>query len=166
MDNVILKTKIDVYQDQLKKNKKVRIKVTGNSMLPFLKNGEVIVVEPVTVKNLFPGDVALTYIQGSVFCHRVFKNNGRVFQTKGDALTLLDPPATEENLIGKATARVVGLRNMKLARITGFLISRMSIIAAYVYIPLRFIKRIFKKVIIGEVIRDENTHPKQGQRDK
>ncbi len=73
-------------------------------MLPFLRDGDLLLVGPVVSSEIFVGDV-LCYEKspGRLFLHRVIKRTGEQFVTKGDALDFADVVLQGE-ILGKVIA--------------------------------------------------------------
>ena len=73
-------------------------------MLPFLRDGDLLLVSPVASSEILVGDV-LCYEKppGRLFLHRVIKRTGEQFVTKGDALDFTDVIFLEE-ILGKVVA--------------------------------------------------------------
>ncbi len=73
-------------------------------MLPFLRDGDLLLVSPVASSEIVVGDV-LCYEKspGRLFLHRVIKRRGEQFVTKGDALDFTDVIVWEE-VLGKVIA--------------------------------------------------------------
>jgi len=71
--------------DLLLKSGKVRLRITSRSMVPTLRAGDEIAVEPVPFEALRTGDVILFELMGQLICHRLVEvSNGRLL-TRGDA---------------------------------------------------------------------------------
>ncbi|MFH1459657.1 MAG: nucleotidyltransferase family protein [Candidatus Omnitrophota bacterium] len=145
-EKLVLENKINIYNEQLEKNKKLEIKMIGNSMLPFLKNGQVVLIKPAQITDVKTGDIVLTCFENRLLCHRVFKKNKYSFRTKADAFLKLDPIMTKANLMGKVVAYKFGENYIRVdknfSRLLGIIISRFSLFMAYFYPVLRFIKRM------------------------
>jgi len=64
----------------------VRVKVSGSSMLPLIRNGDYVVVRSVCEKELKIGDIlAYTYSKDSpVICHRLVRSEKSYLIAKGD----------------------------------------------------------------------------------
>ena len=84
---------------------KVRFRVTGRSMVPFLDGGEFVTVEKIRTRDLVPGDLVLMNDQSTVMVHRLIDkkqvHNSWRFVTKGDGVSRYDLPVTGENILGK-----------------------------------------------------------------
>jgi len=83
-------------------------------MLPFLRDGDVLVVRPVTAAEVRIGDV-ICYEppSGGFVLHRVIARDDRGFVTRGDALTYVEV-VPDAALLGVATARERGGRRVAL----------------------------------------------------
>lgn len=83
-----------------------RLRVWGNSMSPTIKNGDVVVVQPVSPDTLRQGDIVIYRRTGGHTAHRLvaWKNGRRLLLTRGDALPHVDPPFTPEQVIGRVVA--------------------------------------------------------------
>lgn len=80
-------------RDTLVEGKKVRIRVQGNSMLPFFRSDAAIVLRPVRPDDIRRGSVVLAEIpQGTFVVHRIL-------HAEGDRITLMG----DGNLIGTET---------------------------------------------------------------
>jgi signal peptidase I len=84
------------------------VKVSGCSMLPFLRNGDMVVVGPCR-GSVTTGDIVVFFMQEVLLIHRVVRTKrtreGPVFRTKGDFALSLDPVHLREaDLVGKAVA--------------------------------------------------------------
>ena len=80
----------------------VRLQVTGRSMEPFLRGGEVLIIEPVEGRRLGVGDIVLFKdVHEHWIIHRVVRMRGGLIQTQGDALNEPDAPVEIARLMGK-----------------------------------------------------------------
>ena len=99
--------KIGLFKDCLNRGLDLRVRVTGKSMSPFLRGGEVLTIKRVPARSLREGDLILFLSgDGSPVLHRVITSgnigdNSRTFHTKGDALYGFDEPVHEEAVLGK-----------------------------------------------------------------
>jgi hypothetical protein len=86
------------------------VRVTGRSMAPCLRDGDVVTLQPVAASKVRPGDLVLFQPDaGAPMLHRVIRRSrsrdGRLlFRTMGDALCTLDHPFSEDALLGVAVA--------------------------------------------------------------
>jgi len=80
----------------------VRIRVTGRSMEPTIRDGDILVIVPAS-GSIRWGDVALCRrgdASGECFIHRIVWRGSDCVRTKGDALRGLDPPVRTDGVIG------------------------------------------------------------------
>ena len=96
-----------LFEDVLNKGPSLRVKVTGMSMRPFLRGGEIVTIRKVPHFSLKTGDLIL-FKDSRDFpvIHRIIKKkkssgNKKTFQTKGDAVILSDEPVTYSQILGK-----------------------------------------------------------------
>jgi signal peptidase I len=98
-----------LFADILDKGLDLRLKVTGQSMLPFIRSGEIVTLKKVPCSTLRCWDIVLYMnISGSLILHRIVMKdtmqNGEIsFVTRGDALIQKDTPVTEHQILGKAS---------------------------------------------------------------
>jgi len=94
-----------VVEELLEKKIRVRFRVTGRSMAPFLQGGEVVTVVKSKKRDLAPGDLVMVKLQDTVMVHRLMKkkqtSSGWTYVTKGDGNNCYDVPVREENVLGK-----------------------------------------------------------------
>ena len=98
-----------LFADILDKGHDLRLKVTGQSMFPFIMSGEIVTLKKVPCSTLRCWDIIL-YVDfsGSLILHRIVKKetlqNGDIsFVTRGDALIQKDKPVSEHQILGKAS---------------------------------------------------------------
>jgi signal peptidase I len=92
MNDIIKKAVFCTIQRNLKSNKMFLLKISGTSMLPFLKEGESVMVDPSTTNIKF-GDLVLIKWGDMFVVHRLL--NKKTFLTKGDNLLFCDPMQKE-----------------------------------------------------------------------
>ena len=95
----------DLMQSLLHQGITVRIQVSGNSMQPFLKGGEIVEIAPLDAEYPKIGDIVLFRDQhGNPLLHRLIRrryHNGVLhLQTKGDACTGFDRFIPAEQVFG------------------------------------------------------------------
>ncbi len=96
-----------LFEKVLEKGADLRVRVTGGSMRPSLKGGEVLLIKKVPCSGLRRGDILFYRDRsGSPVLHRIVgkktDNSGsHIFLTKGDALPACDGPVTESQVLGK-----------------------------------------------------------------
>lgn len=98
---------VKLLEDILSSGSSLRIKVTGGSMYPFLKGGEILTIRKVPIASLRRGDlIFFKDSHGYPVLHRLIRKTRSdskfVFRTKGDALVGFDEPVSHEDVLGKA----------------------------------------------------------------
>jgi signal peptidase I len=91
--------------DSLREHGRVRARVSGGSMLPVLRPGDLVELQCVSSSPAEPGDVVLVRQHGQLVVHRLLAANDNGLLTRGDALPHLDPAVGTDDVL----ARVVGL---------------------------------------------------------
>lgn len=99
---------IGFFEAVLKTGADMRVRVTGRSMSPFLKGGEILTVSQVPCHALRRGDIILFRNQHEhPVLHRIIRkedasgNNSICFLTKGDAVSTFDDPVNHDRVLGK-----------------------------------------------------------------
>jgi hypothetical protein len=84
----------------------VHLRVTGTSMLPAVRSGDILCVRPSVTAEF--GEIVLFARDGRFFAHRVIarhdSNDGLQLLTRGDALATTDMPVRVVELLGTVTA--------------------------------------------------------------
>jgi signal peptidase I len=112
----------------------LRFRTLGTSMVPSLWPGDVVAIDSRPAADLAVGDIVLVCRDERFFLHRLIEvrdaDNELCFITRGDALTVTDPPVRECQILGALrhierncrlvqTARGRSLLNRCMARILG-----------------------------------------------
>jgi signal peptidase I len=93
-----------LVQSSLEKGAIVRLRINGESMRPWLRKGDMVLLRRESVSKLVPGDI-LTFLQnGDLVTHRLLAVRGDRWYLKGDATYTLDEPITEEAILGRVEA--------------------------------------------------------------
>src|SRR4030042_4909469 len=106
-DNSFGTRNFSIFEDILNDGLNLRVKVTGRSMAPFLKGGEILTIKKVPCHLLHRGDLIFfknrynSHTIHRIIKKRLAKNGMTIFQTKGDALIAFDAPVHETEVIGK-----------------------------------------------------------------
>jgi hypothetical protein len=85
----------------------LRLQVTGQSMLPSIWPGDILLIERCAFGEIFTGDIVLCAREGRLFAHRVasadvdFESSRLV--TQGDALPSPDAPVSAKEVLGKVS---------------------------------------------------------------
>ncbi len=119
--NVSSRDLMPVVKDALQRGQNVRLTVSGSSMLPFLRNGDVVEIEPVT--EVLLGDMVLVQTNSNdgaecYVLHRIVEklnNSSQVF-IRGDAQAFSEGPFTKNEVLGKANIAWRNGKPLKLDR--------------------------------------------------
>jgi len=91
--------------ESLRRGNTLRLRARGGSMLPFLLDGDIVVVRPAAAAGVRIGDVICYEPPAGGLClHRVIGREERGFVTRGDALAYLDT-VPDVALLGVVIAR-------------------------------------------------------------
>lgn len=104
----------DLGSELLKRGEPLRIKARGGSMIPFIWDGDVVLVSPAGAAEIRVGDV-ICYepAPGRLLLHRVVRLSEDEFVAKGDALSFTER-VPQEQVLGKAVAIERGGRLKRL----------------------------------------------------
>jgi phage repressor protein C with HTH and peptisase S24 domain len=83
----------------------VKVEVTGHSMLPFIRSGDVLTLVPLGVRELSPGDVLAAATARGLIVHRLVGRSAAEFRLRGDCGEIQDDPLTAGDIVG-VVARV------------------------------------------------------------
>jgi len=135
---------MNFFADMLRDGFDVRLRVTGQSMSPFLKSGSYVTLTPVRADALRPGDIVFfRSMDGTFMLHRLIAIRKGRFITKGDALNAPDAPVDGKDCLGK----VVRAENPGTGSAAGFDMERPGmrirsyLIAMYFRLKVALIRR-------------------------
>jgi len=97
---------LELSQELLEKGGLLRFQAHGRSMYPFIKDGDIILVEPRNGDSVGIGDIIFyRRLDGSLAAHRLIKKIGTkdrtILFTKGDSLKYIDSPVTCGQVMGR-----------------------------------------------------------------
>jgi signal peptidase I len=101
--------KCELAGEVLRSSGKLRLQVTGWSMLPSVLPGDTLVVEHATGDCIANGDIVLFEREKRIFAHRVIsrfivpRSKTLKILTRGDSMARPDPPVSENELLGKVS---------------------------------------------------------------
>jgi len=126
---------IILAEELLDEGLSIKTIVGGNSMFPFLRNGNTVIIKKVPIPYLKTGDIIVFKSNNKLVAHRIIfkrkqKSDFKIF-TKGDARLLFDKPLTAKNYIGR-----VNPATAKKTEILNFIIAMVSIISIPFFIFL------------------------------
>jgi signal peptidase I len=154
--NVLLKnySEIALFEDILEKGLSLRVRVTGRSMAPFLRGGEILTIKKEPQNALRKGDlIFFKNGQGTPLLHRIVKkrksfNEKITFRTKGDAFMAFDEPVKYHRVLGKViriekTSSETGSKEINMEslkwRMINAVIAWMSLFKSYFHYVLSFL---------------------------
>jgi hypothetical protein len=85
----------------LDRGQRVRMTVSGSSMMPFLRDSDIVELEPASQLRL--GDMVLVRAGERYVLHRLVCIKGASFFLRGDAQLWCEGPFTAENVLGRVT---------------------------------------------------------------
>lgn len=95
----------------------VRLRVTGTSMVPAVRPGDLLSIRRVDLGEASSGDVVLVMRGDRLFAHRVVARGGSsrdaYLLTRGDRLLKNDPPVFRSHLLGRVTSIERGGRQVR-----------------------------------------------------
>ena len=94
---------IELATESLQRAGRLRVRVTGASMLPCIRPGDILDVRAAEAGAVGPGSVVLFSRDGRFFAHRVARREGEHLVTRGDALGGDDAAIAPAELLGEVT---------------------------------------------------------------
>jgi signal peptidase len=99
--------KCELAGEVLRSTGKLRLRVTGWSMLPAVWPGDTLVVESAASDAVAEGDIVLFGRDRRLFAHRVVTRSENTYEsrllTRGDSMLRPDPPVTDDELLGRVS---------------------------------------------------------------
>lgn len=138
--------KCEMAGEVLRTTGRLRLQVTGWSMLPSVWPGDVLIVERVSNDEVEAGDIVLFMKTRRLVAHRVVSRNSEVV-TRGDANRVADAPVGERELLGKVSyilrngRRIEPRKNPRFSERTIAAFVKHSTTAARVVVGLRELGR-------------------------
>ncbi len=131
-------------------NGTVHLRVSGSSMLPWVRPGDLLQILHTDPKRTCPGEIILFTRDGRLFVHRVIRKDQRpdwpLVVTKGDALPHADAPLSGPEFLGRVISIDRGGRRIDLQAPTqialGRLLSRLSVSSRFWFPVARSAKRL------------------------
>jgi signal peptidase I len=96
---------VELLRELLAKGKLVKFRAKGFSMTPFIKDGDVVAVSPLSGRRPGLGDVAVfTHPRTKkLIVHRIVGKSGATYLARGDSNSQTDGWVPGENLLGRVT---------------------------------------------------------------
>jgi hypothetical protein len=100
--DIIDSSKMDFFSNLLRDGYDLRLRVTGNSMKPFLKTGSYVTLSRIPADELRLGDIIFFKSEDDTFkLHRLIGIGKKYFVAKGDAFNLPDSKIDWNQYLGK-----------------------------------------------------------------
>lgn len=132
-------------ESELAAGRSVIIKVKGNSMYPFLRNGiDSVKIEPVN-QPLGNNDVVIFYYNGRHILHRIIKIEGEKYTMQGDGILITTETCTRKDIIGIVTHIRRG--NGKMIPVTSFRWRTLSSIWQSLRFARRYMLAILRRML-------------------
>lgn len=100
---------IELAAESLRLVGRLRLRVTGASMLPAIRPGDILEVRERRAAGVRAGSVVLFERDGRLFAHRVVRREGVRLVTRGDALEHEDAAIGDAELLGEIVGVERGL---------------------------------------------------------
>ncbi|MBI2859302.1 MAG: signal peptidase I [Chloroflexi bacterium] len=116
----------------LRRGSCLRFRAHGNSMSPFIRNGDVILIEPAKPGELRVGDIVFyRRAGGRHVVHRLVglcgSNGSLVLTTKGDNMRFPDAPVSPEEVLGKVIRIEEQDRALEISGTSGRVLNRLLV---------------------------------------
>jgi signal peptidase I len=125
---VVEALKFDMAGEVLASFGEVRLPVTGSSMFPCMRPGDLLEIRRPT-SPVQAGDVVVFERHGKLVAHRVVECAGGILVTRGDRLRYPDAPVSEDAILGRVTViqrrgRAIAPHRTRFERIVSAALSR------------------------------------------
>lgn len=143
----------DLKESLLDENVSVKFTLSGTSMTPFLFQGDIAVIEKISIEKLKRGDIIAFKIHEQFIAHRLIKkidkSNCTTLITKGDSCKEFDTPFNVSYLIGKVNLvkrknTVIDMNNFS-NRTIGKIYAAFPLLSFYRYIIYCYWKKAFSR---------------------
>lgn len=96
--------KCELAAEVLRSSGKLRLQVTGWSMLPSIWPGDTLLVEWVDPSKMAEGDIVLFRRDRRLFAHRVVRSETSDIVTRGDSMSAPDRPIAKGEILGRVAS--------------------------------------------------------------
>lgn len=134
---------LNLIRTLLQQGVTVRMRVSGVSMLPLIRGGDLIEVAPLREKKIRRGDIVFICDQrGQPLVHRLHRRrydiNGMLcIQTKGDGNACYDPPVPINRVFGRVRRIVTDRQDISLEGAAFYFQSHFFVARTVLLFPLR-----------------------------
>jgi signal peptidase I len=115
---VLNKSQCTLLVEAVRKFGSIRLRVSGASMVPAIRPGDLVTVESVGVEDVSPGEIVVFALAGRLVCHRVTAISGSarepLLATRGDRARRDDPLISNSELLGRVSHIDRGRRSVPL----------------------------------------------------
>ncbi len=154
----------DIAIALLMKNQTVRVCLTGNCMKPFLRDNDLITIQPVEAGQLICGDVTVYRCNRELKVHRFLKmrsiNGGNYSIIKADRRFRPDKPVPDADILGKVIEIRRGLKTIDYRKKSweriNFLLGRFSPFLSSAELPFYFVRKLLITAI-KRILGDQKT---------
>lgn len=143
--------KCELAGEVLRSSGKLRLQVTGWSMLPAVWPGDLLVIDRAECKDVANGDIVLFGRDRRLFAHRVVATRlgDPGVLTRGDAMPAPDPIVREDELLGKVSVIVrngkyIAPRQPRLSQRAIAALVRSSKVAARVLVGVHGMQQVLQ----------------------
>ena len=129
---------------------RVRLRAFGTSMIPWIRPGDLLLIEPAPFAQICAGDVILYQRGDRLFIHRVLRRarfDARPhLVTKGDSVPHPDAPVSDSEFLGRVVSIERGRRTLRLDarghKVFSRVLARLSPSSRYWFPLARAAKRV------------------------
>jgi SOS-response transcriptional repressor LexA len=125
----------DIIESELKTGKSVKFNVAGNSMLPFLKDSDQVVIKQPNLSDVKIGDILLVKYEGKFILHRLVKISNGEYYLAGDGNLDQIERVSEADVLALV---VKGFRGKRELKVNNKLNKRLGLVWYYIR-PLRYL---------------------------
>jgi signal peptidase I len=101
MSSLYHQNAVDLVEEYLTPDQTMRLRVDGDSMHPWLRKGDIVLVQCVDPGSISKGDVIVVRSAGAFVTHRIVASGLDGWYTKGDNALRLDRPVQPEMIVGR-----------------------------------------------------------------
>ncbi len=98
--------KCELAAEVLRSSGRLRLQVSGWSMLPSIWPGDTLHVEQVEFSEMAEGEIILFRRERRLFAHRIVKSESSDIVTRGDSMAAPDSPIEKHEIIGRVASIV------------------------------------------------------------
>lgn len=91
---------LDLTISSLMEGRQLSLRVSGESMMPLLRDGDRVWVERQQAELLYPGDLVVIKVDHELITHRLVASRRGYWITKGDHAVHMDPMQEPGNILG------------------------------------------------------------------